>query len=155
MDLPTLPTGLVLFACAAAAAGVFALRLRRKAGSQAKAPATNATAATATKAIAATTTKATAAKAAASIDAPPKATCAAACVDSPGASALEALPARPFDGPGWAETQPMAGLDTEPPFADTMPAEMAFAPTSFLGEEPGAHGQHAEAERQGGNGGDV
>ncbi|MBL8347946.1 MAG: hypothetical protein JNN03_21105 [Rubrivivax sp.] len=40
-------------------------------------------------------------------------------------------PSPQFEGTAWAPTEPMPGIDLEPQFADTMPAEMGFAPTNF------------------------
>jgi hypothetical protein len=41
-----------------------------------------------------------------------------------------------FDGPGWAETQPMTRVSSEPPFAETMPAGLEFGDMHFADTQP-------------------
>jgi hypothetical protein len=43
--------------------------------------------------------------------------------------ALETPTLDRFEGPGWAETEPLDGMGAEPQFAETMPADLQFAET--------------------------
>lgn len=125
MDFPDLPTGLALFAVAAAAVGVVA-RQRKRGGvdthrddaSDAEPPAPVGAAPAHQVAAQAVIENARAGAAAAAKPA----------VDVPQDETVPA-PLSQFDGAAWAPTVPMDGLVAEPQFADTMPADVGFAET--------------------------
>lgn len=124
MDFPDLPTGLALFAVAAAAVGVVA-RQRKRGGvdthrddaSDAEPPAPVGAAPAHQVAAQAVIENARAGAAAVTLG-----------VENAQDETAPA-PLSQFDGNAWATTVPMDGMVAEPQFADTMPADGGFAET--------------------------
>ena len=153
MDLPALPTGLapaiVAVAVAGMAAGALAWKRRRGAGPQREAGGAEASPHTQAAMASAHALEARAVIEQASAAAARAGADTASRADAPARELEAAIPSgaalAQFEGPAWATTEPMPGIAVEPPFADTMPAEMPaelvgasqaaaetpFAPTNF------------------------